>query len=750
MSNHKNIVKREPNLLKFLQYGIYLIAFIPLVIFSQYISPFHFGKVFVFRSLIEILAVFYLVLIVKYGKQFLPPRTALFWAISIFTAAFGLATFTSINFYQSFFGTLERMGGWFSFIHFWGFFVIATSVLRKKEEWLTFIKLSLFASLLSAFYGFLQKTDISWVIGSGGRAKIFGTIGNSALFAGYMIINAFMALMLYFKPSASVNEKRFYIAVFILDAFAVLLTGVRGSVLGVIVGILVFGFLYSYSFGSVRLKKMTIGFFVLVIAVAGILYSLRNTDFVKSNQYLSRYADISPKAYTVQTRTWAWRAGFNGWNDSFKSMIFGWGPEMFNIPFSKHFNPKFFRGLGSETLFDRAHNQFLEVLFTMGLVGFLTYLFIYFVAFRDLKRLNSSPEEKVFKIGLISALVAYMIHNSFIFDTSANYIMFFLVLGFINFLSQRTIQSSQSSMTYEFKNKGLLVNIIGIILAIAAIFSIYRFEVIPAKANYATTRAIIASWSGNHDLAFEKFKKAMSYDTFGKYDIRHRYNQYILELANRGKVDEKTGQRLLVAVENTKKNVAESPQDYLPYLYISRSYILLGKNDPNSEYNDLALENSLKAFEISPTFVRTYYEVAQVYLNKKDYQKAIEWFEKVVELNPEVGLSYWYLGITLAQAGQLQKGAETIEKSDYDYKSNEADALRMAEIYLRMKNFQKVAEIYEALIKLNSKNPQYFASLAVAYREIGQIDKAIKAAQTASQIDPAFAKEAQNFIDSLR
>ena len=122
MSNHKNVVKtREPSLLKFLKYGIYLVAFIPLVIFSQYISPFHFGKVFVFRTLIEVLGVLYVVLLIKNGKQFLPPRTRLFWAISIFTAAFGLATFFSINFYQSFFGTLERMGGWFSFFHFWLF-----------------------------------------------------------------------------------------------------------------------------------------------------------------------------------------------------------------------------------------------------------------------------------------------------------------------------------------------------------------------------------------------------------------------------------------------------------------------------------------------------------------------------------------------------------------------------------------------------------------------------------------------------
>ena len=745
MSNDKKIKLGLENVIK---YGIYLTAFIPLVIFSEFISPFHFGKILVFRSLVEILAVFYVVLLARYGKAYLPPRTPLFWAISLFTLAFGLTTFTSVNTYQSFFGTLERMGGWFSFIHFWMFFVIASAILKRKEDWLSFIKISLAVSLLSSFYGFLQKTDLQWVIGSGGRTKIFGTIGNPALFAGYMIVNAFLALMLYFRPNSSQNEKIFYAACFLIDAFAVLLAGVRGSVLGVIIGLITFGLLYSHVFVSQKIKKATIVFFILVISVAGILYSLRNAEFVKRSHYLSRYADISPTSRTVQTRVWAWEAGFNGWNDSVKTIIFGWGPEMFNVPFSKYFNPNFI-SLGSETLFDRAHNQFLEVLFTMGLIGFMAYILIFFRAFQILGKMNDTAENKVFRIGLISTLVAYAIHNFFIFDTSANYLMFFLIVGFINLLSAggyypETIRSVKNGRT-------LAVNSVGLLLAAIAVFSVYKFEVIPAKANYATTRGIVASWAGNHDLAFEKFKEAMSYDTFGKYDIRHRYGQYILERANsQGVADEKMKERLFTAIENIKKNTEESLQDYLPYLYISRLYIMLGKSDSNSPYNDKALEYSLKALDISPTFVRTYYEIAQAYLNKKDYQKAIEWFEKVVELNPDVKLSHWYLGVTLAQAGQLQKGAQVVENSGYEYKSNETDALRMVDLYFRLGNYKKLAEIYEALVKLNPRDPQYYASLAAAYKGIGEIEKAIKAAQTAAQIDPTFTKEAQDFINSLR
>lgn len=752
MSNDQRI---KFNLENIIRYGIYLTAFMPLVIFSEFMSPFHFGKVLVFRSLIEILAIFYVVVLVKYGKSYLPPLTPLLAAVTFFTLAFGLATFTSINIYQSFFGTLERMGGWFSFLHFWLFFVIATAILRKKDDWLMFIKISLAVSLLSSFYGFLQKTDLQWVIGSGGRNKIFGTIGNPALFAGYIIINAFLALMMYIRPAPSgslasqrsQNEKFFYGLVFILDAVAVLLTGVRGSVLGMIVGLVVFGLLYSYDFSSPKLKKITIGFFILVMAISGILYSLRNVGFVKESHYLSRYADISPKSFTVQTRFWAWQAGFNGWNDSLKTLFLGSGPEMFNIPFSKHFNPKFFRGIGSETLFDRAHNQFLEVLFTMGLIGFIAYILIFIRAFTGLNKMNDTAENKIFRLGLISTLIAYTIHNFFIFDTSPNYLMFFLVLGFINYLSLSQLQTIINKKT---KNANFSAVFVGIILIVAVTFSIYKFEVVPAKANYTTTRGIVASWASNDDLAFQKFKEAMSYDTFGRYEIRHRYGQYILEKANSRGVDEKTKARILVAIENIEKNTKESKQDYLPYLYLSRLYIMLGKNDSDSAYNDLALQNSMKALEVSPTFVRTYYEIAQAHLNKKNYAEAARWFEKAVNLNPEVLLSKWYLGITLVQEGKVLEGLKVIEESGYPYKNEETDLLRLVDIYISLNNFKKLAELFEALTVLKPKNPQYFASLAAAYKQTGEKEKAVKAAQAAAALDPTFAKEAQDFINSLR
>src|SRR3990167_3676007 len=98
-----------------LRWGVYLVACVPLIIFKDFLSPFHFGKVVVFRSLIEILAIVYLLLILE-DRRFLPQRNALLWAITVFVALYGITSATGINPYQSIMGTLERMGGWFTLL----------------------------------------------------------------------------------------------------------------------------------------------------------------------------------------------------------------------------------------------------------------------------------------------------------------------------------------------------------------------------------------------------------------------------------------------------------------------------------------------------------------------------------------------------------------------------------------------------------------------------------------------------------
>lgn len=736
----------ESGLVKFIRFGLYLTALVPLIVFREYISPFHFWKVLIFRSLTEILAATYLILILREPAYRLRPNKV-WWSFFLFTSAFTLTTLTSVLRYPSFWGFLERMGGLWTFWHYFLFFTILISVFTKLEHWRKLLDLTIFVAVISAFYGFFQKTKIEFFLGSGGRERIFGTIGNAALFAGYQLISVFLALMLYFDPQNNARRKAWYLATFGLMSVAVLMTAVRGSLLGFGIGLAVFAFLYM------RHKNALLGKRALAIVIGLALFwgvfslLFADSSLVKSSRYLRRVTNLSLTAVTVKTRAWAWRAGLKGWIESPKTILLGWGPENFNIPFSKYFNPKFYAGQGSETLYDRAHNMFIEILVTMGLVGLLAYMAIFSGLFSRLKKLLKT--HSLYAIGLISLLVTYIIHNSFIFDTSPNFIVFFTVAGFMSWLGHSNAGELESN--HQKKNNSVLINILSAIFFILIPLLIYQTTVLPAKANYATTRAIVHGWNNNAEMALAKYKEALSYNVPGKYEYRHRYAQYLVGPGGPSVREKIVRAAHLEALDEIDKNIKENPIDYLPYLYGSRVSIMLGKDDPKSIYNDRALEYSMKALELSPTFIRTYYEISQAYLNKNDAGKAIEYFQKAAELNPDTGLSWWYLGLAKIQSGEFS-GEKDLEKAVSvlnAYVPSEQDYLRWVKYYFDSNNFSKIAQIYEKIIELNTSNPQHFASLATAYAGLGRIDDAVKTTRKAVEIDSTFAQDAKIFLKSL-
>jgi len=742
---------REAFLARLLRYAIYISALMPLIIFSQFISPFHFGKIVVFRSIVEFMLVGYLMLWWQ-DKSYKPRTNIILWSFLAFTAAFSIATITSIQPYMSFWGTLERMGGLWTFFHYLIFFVILTSVLRKQEHWEKFLNISIFTALLSALYGFGQKTEIHFFIGSGGRERIFGTIGNAALFAGYEIVNVFLALTLWVRKQKTSGIAFLYVAEVIFGSLAVIMTVVRGSLLGLGAGFLMFSFLYFLQTKSSRAKKSFLALMTLaIIGLIIIVTPIKKSSIFQESRFLRRIVDTSFQATTTKTRFWAWQAGLKGWSESSQKIIVGWGPENFNIPFSKYFNPKFFTGYGAETLFDRAHNMFVEILVTMGLLGLLTYLSIFYASFHSLIEIKDKQSNNyVYTIGFSSLIVAYIIHNSFIFDTSANLLIFTTILGFIAFLVMRG-QGSDIVLQREPQTRYAGFRLLaGILLLIATTILVYQTNIIPSKANYATTRGIIRSWSGDFKGAVDKFKEAMQYNVAGKYEFRHRYGQFMLEYANDRDLTSEIKAAIELAIQEITKNRDDFPNDYLPELYLSRLNIILGREDAKSPYNDIALQHSLRALEISPTFIRTFYEVGQVYLNKKDYENAIKYFKRAAELNPDVGVSYWYWGLIEITRSNTDEGLRIVKIAiEKGYAPSENDYLRLADIYVKRKDYSQLVTIYENLTNLNPNKPQYFASLAVAYANVGRIDDAIDAARRAVMLDPAFLSEAQAFARQL-
>jgi tetratricopeptide (TPR) repeat protein len=198
----------------------------------------------------------------------------------------------------------------------------------------------------------------------------------------------------------------------------------------------------------------------------------------------------------------------------------------------------------------------------------------------------------------------------------------------------------------------------------------------------------------------------------------------------------------------------------LPYLYISRLYIILGKSDKKSAYNDKALEYSMAALKISPTFVRTFYEVAQAYINKGDLSAALEWFTKAKDLNPNVGDTWWYMGIVKYQiaanandnAGIKQAVGYLTTAVQKGYGLSESDSQKLVSAYAQIGDIADTVPVLEQMTKNYPTNSQYWGSLATAYAQTGRVQDAITAARKVLELSSGDAQtkaQAEQFIRAL-
>jgi hypothetical protein len=71
-----------------------------------------------------------------------------------------------------------------------------------------------------------------------------------------------------------------------------------------------------------------------------------------------------------------WPGALHAWLSSPKTILIGWGPETFSIAYARYRPASHNLTSEWELLYNKAHNEFLNVLTTTGLLGFLAYLYL--------------------------------------------------------------------------------------------------------------------------------------------------------------------------------------------------------------------------------------------------------------------------------------------------------------------------------------------------------------------------------------
>lgn len=665
---------------------IYITFFVPLVVLpSSFIFPFIVPKILLFRSLVVLLLIGYILLLYQSFKEYKPKITLLTLALLIFIISFAISTFSGVDAYHSFWDNHERMLGLFTIIHYVIYYFVCSAIFKTWVDWRRALRIFLFAGSIVMFIGVLQHWDPELLLNQGSD-RVRSTLGNAIYVGGYGLFLSFVSLLLMAKEKNlmwSIAEG----LMGLLAIFGLFFSGTRGSMLGFLVGVFVLMVGYFLIIKDrPKIRLILLGLIIASVGAIGIMYGYRQTSFVSNIPTLGRLFNASLMEGTGSTRLIAWQIAVEGWKDR---PIFGWGPNNFFYAFNKYYNPKSLEFGYQETWFDNAHNIVLNTLAVQGAFGLISYLGLFGLALLMIAQAyRKKIVDKHIAVFGAAFLAAHLAQNLTVFENPTSYLYFMFWLAMINslagveFFKKKTAEEEEKPR----QRRAIGFSIIAGASLIAFLF-IFIFNIQPARANKKTLKAMIQLNRGV-ELGIAAVESALAFPSPHIDDIRSDLARVIIELIGKynQKIEpQKTAQLLDLAGEALKKNISLHPFDIRTYIALAQLDQLRFATTKQPMYIVEAEYYMKQALNYSPKRQQLVYNLVSIELQLGKIEESIAMLKQSIDDDPIIGEGWWRLIWAYKLTGQNDKAIETIGEAKtkniiFDASMNSAIEQILAEV----------------------------------------------------------------------
>ncbi len=252
-------------------------------------------------------------------------------------------------------------------------FLAAQSLIRGSQARILAVVFSVYGVALAGFaliQGISSNGRLYWVRQPRMGGWIYGPYVNHNHYAGLMEMLVPIPLVLSLTRMASTKTRATAAAVAALMAGTIFLSGSRGGMLAIIAEFIILGVLLLKQRRGLR-TAIGVGLFVTI--VAGLLI------WVGGSELSRRIATVSSSRAEISADI---RTGINrdGLRMFLKRPVLGWGLGAFPAVYPQ------FRTFYTNFFINEAHNDFLQLLIEMGLLGFGTMAWFLVVAYRNASR----------------------------------------------------------------------------------------------------------------------------------------------------------------------------------------------------------------------------------------------------------------------------------------------------------------------------------------------------------------------------
>lgn len=694
------------------------------------------------------------------------PSLLITFGLAAFFIVITISCFTGIDFHMSFWSNAERMLGVYHILHFFILYLIVITVMREWRDWLmTFIAL-----IMAAVFVAIES------MGPGGMN--YSTLGNTLYASIFMIFAAYLVLTAFFHKDSKGGKKNYSFGKwFLFLAIPFIYLQFRradntGAYVGMGAGIVAFIFLFGVTNKKNLVRIISWLLTGLLIACFVFVFTNHSNPIIANSSILGQ---MNFGKSTFQTRLLSWKSAQKDFHNHW---LLGTGFGNYAVTFDKYFNAKFFNYSKSETYFDRAHNNIIDITSTTGVLGIAAYLSIFaatgFYLIRALRRRRIRPLE----FCLISSLfVAYFVQNLTVFDSFISYMCLMIVLGYVHWLAnteedkgnERALLAAGGPRGFADKEIYALL-----VVGLAMAFTIYNYAILPMGMLTKVIEGQMTFTRGDLVNGIAFYKEALSRNTPIDKDGRSMFLRAVADQGWAiGKLDQAKAQEIIsFAIEQGQKNLVYNSVDSLMNMELARVYDAGFKaiKDPakKAEYGAQSLVYIDRSLAASPERVPVYFVKTQFLIGQNKIDEALgvlEYAATITDVFPEtqcqLGQIYLIKQNNLlsdkATSSAEEAGVKGWANMDKCLDRGGAGSLVVPEVvkeavnhYIDLKDTNKVIALYTALIGFEPKNTQYLITLARIYAEKGDKENAIATANQVSAVDPKLKADADEFIKQVQ
>ncbi|MDI6689778.1 MAG: tetratricopeptide repeat protein [Actinomycetota bacterium] len=647
-----------------IHWSLFLLVFLFPLLVNPFLPPiFTLPKLTFLRILTIVMLFAWSVKVIKSGRiRFI--RTTL--NIPVLALAFVaiLTTITSVHFLTALFGEYSRWEGSLTFLNYLLIFFIATNFVSERRQY----DLLLFGLLLSAsLVSILSIIEQHWTnflllypkvhcpAGLGKpsgfeMARSFATFGNPMYLSAYLTLVLPLALAIFMKGSYPKRLKVLLPLSITLMLICLVFTYARAAWLGFAMSFLFIVFLSLRDIWAN--KKM-----VLVFMGMALICAL----FVNIPSKYSAYTITQRMTSIVQIEEGSAVPRLKMWRQTLPLIadrpFLGSGADTYKLVFPKY-KPKGWVIAFRQPLLDKAHNDFLQVAATMGLLGLAAYLWFLGTFFLKGIRTISQTEhnyERALLIGVIAGALGYVVQLQFNFSHLSVAPLFWLFAGLAC-----TIQKNRK---WEWKIFAKSRRLAWIIYGASGLIALLLIlcSLIPLIADTYFSKALNYQHEKRLEEAISCYERAASLyplEELYLYSLGRAYSTKAFS----AKDPEYARLYIILAADVFNRSQKLNPWDENAFFYAGNMYLRAGKVLHKGMFAN-AIEAYSRGLKLNPTSADAHLNLGVALAYQGDFEEAISQWEKTLAIDPGKVDAHYNIGWVYERMGLLSEAKKAYQKA---------------------------------------------------------------------------------------